>query len=85
MRSYETDCLAGNQKRKLEEAGFFVYDMRDCGGEGYTVEKHVVVNRMGSVITDKELPLHCGERLNDDEFERLITGHIERNEIQDCL
>ena len=42
---------------QLEKEGKFIYMMRDTGGYYSTIEKNVVVNRIGYIITNEELPL----------------------------
>lgn len=47
------------ERDKVKEKGFYVYDMRDSclDGDGGTIEKYVLVNNCGSIITDKDLHL----------------------------
>ena len=55
---------------ELRKKGYFVYGVRSTSGIHYTIEKRVIVNNIGFLITDTELPLHKGY-LTDTELENL--------------
>ncbi len=56
----------------------FYYDVRSADtGEGYTIERGVLVNNIGSIATNKDI-LGDKEYITDEEFEGL---HFE--EVQD--
>ena len=57
MKYFVTSYKDNAEKQKIESGGLYCYDLRhsDDGGEIATIEKSVLVNRIGSIITDKEL------------------------------
>ena len=71
-RYYFTDFKRYEQKliNELRNKGYFVYGVRSTNGIHYTIEKKVLVNNIGFLITDTELPLHKGY-LTDTELEKL--------------
>ena len=68
MRYYITDFFRWEQQliNKLRENGYFVYGLRDCGGIHFSIEKHVIVNNIGFLVADKELPLVNGSMSDAD-------------------
>ena len=57
MKYLVTSYKDNKEKQEIESKGLYCYDLRhsDEGGEIATIEKSVLVNRIGSIITDKEL------------------------------
>ncbi len=57
MRYLETDFFPYEQPliNQLRSEGYFVYGIRNCEGSHFSIEKHVLVNNTGFLITDKEL------------------------------
>ena len=57
MRYYECDKLSSRERDKLERKGLYCYDLRlsDDGSYIATIEKNVIVNNCGSIITDREI------------------------------
>lgn len=57
MKYLVTSYKDNAEKQEIESKGLYCYDLRhsDEGGEIATIEKSVLVNRIGSIITDKEL------------------------------
>lgn len=57
MKYLVTSYKDNAEKQKIESKGLYCYDLRhsDEGGEIATIEKSVLVNRIGSIITDEEL------------------------------
>ncbi len=71
MKYVEVVYLSKEERKELEDKGLFCYDLRstDSGGWIGTIEKTVVVNNVGSIITDKKLPLESKNSFIDyDEF-----------------
>lgn len=60
----------GPLKEELEKRGYFVYGLRDQEGTHYDIERNVIVNNIGYLVTDNALPLHDGY-MSDTEFEAL--------------
>lgn len=52
-----TNYKDSKEKQEIENKGLYCYDLRhsDEGGRIATIEKSVLVNRIGSIITDKKL------------------------------
>jgi hypothetical protein len=59
MKYLVTDIKSKEEKQKLEEMGLYCYDLRDSddGRDIASIEKCVVVNRIGTMITNKEIKL----------------------------
>lgn len=78
-----------DERERLEEHGYFVYDLRDadCGDHGYCVECRVVCNNIGNLITDQDLTpyMHDGNWINDDELAAITGGEIPFKEIENHM
>lgn len=59
MKYLVTHILDNNERQKYEKMGLFCYDLRDSdfGNDIASIEKRVFVNRIGSMITNKEIKL----------------------------
>ena len=59
MKYLVTHILDNQEKQKYESMGLFCYDLRDSdfGNDIASIEKRVIVNRIGSMITNKEIKL----------------------------
>lgn len=66
MRYLVTHILSNQEREKYESKGLYCYDLRDSdfGNDIGSIEKRVVVNRIGSMITNKEIKL--GNTREDD-------------------
>lgn len=84
MQYYFTDFYYWEQVliNKLRENGLYVYHIRDGNGTCITIEKRVLINRIGFLVTDQELPLQ-DDCLTGVEFSRL--GGIESIELQEKI
>ena len=65
----------------LREAGYHIYGIRDIGGNGYTIEPHVLVDNIGHVVTDFDLEkyMHApkfGKWIDDVEFSELGAEEV---------
>lgn len=50
--------LSKEERKYYEDKGFFCYDLRcDSWDEGFIVEKNVLINHVGCIITNKDLGL----------------------------
>lgn len=58
MKYLITD-LNKEEKQQMEELGLYCYDLRDSdfGNDIASIEKRVVVNRIGSIITNEKIEL----------------------------
>ena len=57
MKYFITSWKNNKEKKEIEKKGLYCYDLR-CDDDGFsiaTIEKNVLVNRVGSIITDKKL------------------------------
>lgn len=66
MKYLEMSYLETKERKELEEKGLYCYDLRhsDLGGEIACIEKDVLVNRAGSMVTDEEIQLGDGVRID---------------------
>lgn len=82
MQYYFTDFYHWEQVliNKLRENGLYVYHLRDGNGTHFTIEKRVLINRIGFLVTDQELPIPS-EGLTDVEFSEL--GGVESKELRE--
>lgn len=57
MKYYVTDYKNSSEKEELKNKGLFCYDLRsgDDGEIIATIEKRVIVNCVGSIVTNEEL------------------------------
>lgn len=57
MKYYETHQLEPREKREIEKFGLYCYDLRsaDFGGGIATIEKDIIVNRVGSIVLSEPL------------------------------
>lgn len=59
MKYYETRHLDRDKKNEIEKFGLYCYDLRadDLNGGIASIEKSVLVNRVGTIVVDKPLPI----------------------------
>lgn len=59
MKYLETHILSRDEREIYERKGLYCYDLRDSdfGGEIASIEKRVIVNRIGSMITNEEIKM----------------------------
>lgn len=72
---YETDEINQKQYEVLKGRGYYLYSLRDWEGTEYGIEPfgQVVVNNIGAMITDKEIPMEDG-CIGDREFMEKYAG-----------
>lgn len=87
MKYLEMSYLDAKDRKELEEKGLYCYDLRhsDFGGEIACIEKDVLVNRAGSMVTDEEIQL--GNKYPDDykDYEEFIKENENVNSIEELL
>lgn len=87
MKYLETSILDTKERKELEEKGLYCYDLRhsDFGGDIACIEKSVLVNRCGSMITNEEIPL--GDKDPDDyvDYETFIKENESVSKIEELL
>lgn len=59
MKYLETHILSSEERKQYESKGLYCYDLRDSdfGNEIASIQKRVLVNRVGSMVTNKEIKL----------------------------
>jgi len=87
MKYLETSYKDINEKKQLEEKGLFCYDLRDSdmGNSIATIEKSVLVNRAGSLITNEKIPLGNTYSDNFIDYETFIANNELVNTIEELL
>src|SRR5574344_659406 len=82
-----TEIKTNEEKQKLEEMGLYCYDLRDSddGRDIASIEKRVVVNRIGTMITDKEIKL--GDKYPNDfvDYNTFVEQNIQVDTIKELL
>jgi len=80
-----THILSNEERQNYESKGLYCYDLRDSddGKDIATIEKRVIVNRVGSMITNKEIKL--GDRKTTDDFWVDYNTFTEKNKSVDTI
>ncbi len=83
MKYLVTHILDNNERLKYEKMGLFCYDLRDSdfGNDIATIEKRVLVNRIGSIITNKEIKM--GDKSSNDFVD--YNDFIEKNKSVETI
>ena len=84
MKYYITNHHDLSEKKDLYKLGLYCYDLRDSdfGNDIATIEKSVLVNRVGSIITDKEIHF---DKSNFVDYNLFIKENISVDSIDDLL
>ena len=85
MKYLVTHILSNEERQNYESKGLYCYDLRDSddGKDIATIEKRVIVNRVGSMITNKEIKL--GDRKTTDDFWVDYNTFTEKNKSVDTI
>jgi len=87
MKYLITDVLSKEERQEYENKGLYCYDLRDSddGRDIATIEKRVVVNRVGSMITNKEIKL--GDKPNNDyvDYNEFVSHNKSVNTVNELL
>lgn len=87
MRYLVTSYKNNAEKKEIEKKGLYCYDLRhsDEGGEIATIERSVLVNRIGSIITNEKLKF--GNKSYNDfiDFKKFSSKNTEVNTMQQLL
>lgn len=85
MKYLVTHILSNEERKQYESRGLYCYDLRDSdfGNDIASIEKRVSVNRIGSMITNKEIKL--GDKYPDDfvDYDSFITQNKEVSTIEE--
>lgn len=86
MRYLITGYKTNSEKQEIQDLGLYCYDLRsDDDSIGIaTIEKNVVVNRIGTIITDEEL-YFVQNPYNFIEYEKFIAENEQVDKIEDLL
>lgn len=59
MKYLITHILSSEERQNYESNGLFCYDLRDSdfGNDIASIEKRVIINRIGSMVTNKEIKM----------------------------
>lgn len=84
MNFYIIDYLPFEERKKYEKLGLYCYDLRssDDGGEIANIEKRVIVNNVGSIITNKKINFSDKDYVD---FEKFISKNNEVFHLKDLL
>jgi hypothetical protein len=78
---------SNESKQRLEELGLYCYDLRDSddGRDIASIEKHVIVNRIGTMITNKKIKL--GDKYPNDfvDYNTFVKNNVQVDKIADLL
>lgn len=82
-----TEIKTNEEKQKLEEMGLYCYDLRDSddGKDIASIEKRVIVNRIGAMITNKEIKLGNEYPNNFVDYNTFVNNNIQVNTIKELL
>lgn len=87
MKYLETHYLDEEERNKCKEKGLFVYDLRgsDTGRDIACIEKSVLVNRIGCIVTNEEIPL--GDKYPDNykDYEEFTKDNLIVYSIDELL
>lgn len=81
------EIKTNEEKQKLEEMGLYCYDLRDSddGRDIASIEKRVIVNRIGAMITNKEIKLENEYPNNFVDYNTFVEKNIQVNSIKELL
>ena len=87
MKYLVTHILDEQERKKYEEKGLFCYDLRDSdfNNDIASIEKHVYVNRIGSMITNNEIKF--GNTIEDNwiDYNTFVRKNKSVNTIEELL
>ena len=83
MKYLETHILSRDEREIYERKGLYCFDLRDSdfGGEIASIEKRVIVNRIGSMITNEEIKMGNEYPNNYVDYEEFVS----KNESVDTI
>lgn len=87
MEKVKLQFISGNipiEERKME---LFYYDLRNSEiDDGFTIERRVLVNNIGSIVTNKDIlgdkESITNEELENIEYEQVTDLYIKQNYIE---
>ena len=87
MKYLVTHILSEQERTEYERKGLFCYDLRDSdfGKDIASIEKRVGDNRIGSMITDKEIKL--GNTINDNwvDYNTFVESNRSVDTVEELL
>jgi len=87
MKYLETHILSRDEREIYERKGLYCYDLRDSdfGGEIASIEKRVIVNRIGSMITNEEIKMGNEYPNNYVDYEEFVSKNESVDTIEKLL
>ena len=87
MKYLITNCKNSKEKKEIEKKGLYCYDLRsdDDGFCIATIEKNILVNKIGSIITDKKLNFNSKNFKKFINFEKFSSINKEVDSIEQLL
>lgn len=87
MKYLVTHILDEKERQNYKKMGLFCYDLRSCdfGGEIASIEKRVLVNRVGSMVTNKEIKLGDTFTNNFVDYDDFISINTSVDSIDELL
>lgn len=84
MKFLIVDYKDKQEKEDIQKQGLYCYDLRhsDDGAEIATIEKRVLVNRIGSIITNNELIFDNNDFMD---FEEFVLENLQVETIEELL
>ena len=87
MKYLVTHILSNEERQKYENMGLYCYDLRDSdfGNDIGSIEKRVMINGIGSMITNKKIKL--GNTMEDDyvDYNTFVSNNESVDKISDLL
>lgn len=84
MKYLVTNSLNKNERLAYEKRGLFCYDLRDndFGNDISSIEKRVIVNNIGSMVTNKEIDMGKDDFVDYNDF---CSNNEQVYEIKDLI
>ena len=87
MKYFVTYTLNNEERKLYEEKGLYCYDLRDSdfGNDIASIEKKVIINNIGSIITNKEIKLGTTMKDNYVDYNTFVSHNKSVNKIEELL
>ena len=87
MKYLITHILSNEERKQYESKGLYCYDLRDSdfGNDIASIEKRVIVNRIGSMITNKEIKLGSEYPHDFVDYNTFISKNKSVSKIEDLF
>lgn len=87
MKYLVTHILSNEERQQYESQGLYCYDLRDSddGKDIASIEKKVIVNRVGSMITNEEIKLGNEPSNNFVDYNTFVESNESVGVVEDLL